>query len=178
LSEDKPAVFPDGKQILFLETTEDYKLVSASLEDASVRAVISSQRAVGMPAWARKSERFAYQTNRTGEPEIWLHDADGSDRPLVAPAMFPSGITNYLMNPALSPASDRLAYTRIDPSGEDAIWISSLAGGPPVRLTNSSGTEVMAAWSPDGGRIAYARTSKAGIDSIMICKDQRPSYPR
>jgi Tol biopolymer transport system component len=42
------------------------------------------------------------------------------------------------MNPALSPAADRLAYTQLATNGENAIWISSLAGGPPVRLTNTS----------------------------------------
>jgi Tol biopolymer transport system component len=176
-SEASPAVSPSGKRVLFLESTNDYKLVSASLADASIRTLLSSQRPVGMPAWARKVEKFAYQTDRTGEPEIWLHDVDGSERPLVTPAMFPSGTTNWLMDPTLSPTGDRLAYTRIATNGEDAIWISSLAGGPPVRLTDTSEQEMMASWSPDGGRIAYLQETKGGTVSIMICKTSGQAAP-
>jgi eukaryotic-like serine/threonine-protein kinase len=176
-SEQAPAVSPNGKQILFQQETDDYKLVSASLEDASVRTLISSQRPVGMPTWARKGEKFAYSTNRTGEPEIWLHDLDGSERPLVTPAAFPAGTTNWWMNPTLSTAGDRLAYTRIATSSDASIWISSLAGGPPVRLSNTSEGEDMAAWSPDGGRIAYVQYSKGGTPSIMICKTSGQATP-
>ena len=176
-SERVAAVSPSGKQILFLESTNDYKLVSASLADASIRTLISSQRPVGMPAWARKVEKFAYQTDGTGEPEIWLHEGDGSERPLVTPAMFPAGTTNWWMDPTLSPAGDRLAYQRIATNGEPAIWISSLAGGPPVRLTNTDEMEFMASWSPDGGRIAYLQDAKGGTSSIMICKTSGQATP-
>jgi Tol biopolymer transport system component len=130
-----------------------------------------------MPAWARKSDKFAYVTDRAGEPGIWLHDLDGSERPLVTPAMFPPGTTNWLENPTLSPAGDRLAYTRSATNGEHPIWISSLAGGPPVRLTNASKTEYMASWSPDGGRIAYLLYTERGTNSITICKTSGQATP-
>jgi serine/threonine protein kinase/Tol biopolymer transport system component len=174
-----PAVSPSGKQLLFVEVARDYRLFSASLADASVRTVISSQRPLGMPAWAPKSNQFVYQTDRTGDPEIWLHEADGSERPLVTPAMFPAGTTNWWMTPALSPAGGRLAYTRLATNDNEAIWISSLAGGPPVPLTNASEAveEHMASWSPDGGRIAYIQDSKGGTSSLMICKTSGQATP-
>ena len=173
-----PAISPSGKQILFLVGTGDYKLAAASLEDSTVRTLISSQRQLGMPAWARKSEKFCYATDRNGDPEIWLHDVDGSERPLVAPAMFPGGTIKRLMNPALSPAGDRLAYLRFATDGVDTIWISALAGGPPVRLTNTSGNEAefMASWSPDGGRVAYL-LYKGGTHSLMTCKTSGQATP-
>jgi serine/threonine protein kinase len=181
-SESQPAVSPSGKQVLFLQGTHDYKLVSASLEDASTRTLVSSQRRLGMPAWARKSEKFAYLTNRNGESELWLHEADGSERPIVTPAMFPAGIaagtTNYWFNPTLSPTADRVAFERVATDGEWVIWISSLAGGPPVRLTNTTitGDEYPASWSPDGGRIVYLQ-STGGTFSLMICKTSGQATP-
>ena len=175
-SENSPAVSPDGKQILFLESSGDYKLVSASLEDASIHTLISSQRPAAMPAWARKSEKFAYVTNRDGEPEIWLHEGDGSERPLVTPALFPPGTTDWWMNPLLSAGGERLAYTRLGTGDEIAIWISSLAGGRPVRLTNADDGEALAAWSPDGGRIAYLK--RDGRRSLlMTCKTSGEATP-
>ena len=66
--------------------------------------------------------------------------------------------TNYLSNPALSPAGDRLAYRRSAIDGENAIWISSLAGGPPVPLTSSGKREFMGSWSPDAGALRISDT--------------------
>src|ERR1700730_13094312 len=71
------------------------------------------------------------------------------------------------MNPALSPDGGRLAVMHLMQNG--AIWVASVAGGTPVRLTNDSANEWMAAWSPDGARIVYEKFEE-GIRSIMIAK--------
>ena len=174
--ETTPSVSPDGRQILFHESTQNFALVSASLENASVRKLIVSQRRVGMPAWAQKVDKFAYQTDQNGEHEIWLHDSDGTDRPVVTPALFPPGTTDFFMGPSLTPTADRLTYTRIA-TGEAVLWISSTAGGSPVRLTNvSSGYEYLGAWSPDGRRVAYLQSNKE-IHSLMICKTSGQATP-
>lgn len=171
-----PAVSPTGRQILIREHADSFLIVSASLQGASIRKWMSSQRRVGMPAWSRKSERFVYATNRNGDSEIWLHETDGSDRPLVTAAAFPPGSTNSFMTPVLSPAEDRLAYRRIATDGESVIWISSLAGGPPVRLTTAKANERIGSWSPDGARFVYAY-SAGGSGSLMICKTSGQATP-
>lgn len=173
--EETPAVSPTGGQVLFFESIYDYRVISASLADASTRTLISSQRGLGMPAWTRTSDKFAYVTSRSGPQEIWLHDSDGSERPLVTPAMFP-GPTGGFMNPTLSPAGDRIAYTRHSPLGEHSAWISSLAGGPPVRLTNTDAYEDVASWSPDGARLVYCQ-GKGGVRSLMICRTSGQATP-
>jgi Tol biopolymer transport system component len=165
-----PVVSPNGGQILSRKQADSYVIISASLQDASVRRWMSSQRPLGMPAWSRKSERFVYVTNRNGEAEIWLHESDGSDRPVVAPAAFPPG-PRLFMDPVLSPAEDRLAvYFR------SGIWISSVAGGPPIRLTNAQGLERTGAWSPDGSRFVY-NSLVDGRRSLMICKTSGQATP-
>ena len=178
LNHSAPAVSPNGKQVLFVESAPIYKIVSASLTDASARAVISSQLPLALAAWARNSERFAYVTARNGVEEIWLREPDGSDRPLVTHSMFPAGTTNRLANTSLSPNGERIAYTRGGAGGEVFIWISSLSGGPPVRLTNSdpNSLELVASWSPDGGRMVYIRL-KNGIRSLMICRTSAQATP-
>ena len=178
LNDSAPAVSPNGNQVLFVESAPVYKIVSASLKDASVRPVIYSQRPLGLAAWARKLERFAYVTARNGVEEIWLREPDGSNRPLVTHLMFPAGTTNRWGNTSLSPNGERIAYTRGSAGGEVSIWISSLSGGPPVRLTNSASgaVELVASWSPDGGRMAYIRV-KNGIRSLMICRTTGQATP-
>jgi Tol biopolymer transport system component len=171
-----PVVSPSGRQLLSQEQADSYLMVAASLQDATVRKWMSSQRRLGMPAWSRKSERFVYVTYRNGKGEIWLHEADGSNRPVVAGTAFPPGATNLFMDPVLSPAEDRLAYAHGGIGAVSDIWISSVAGGPPVRLTNATGPERVGAWSPDGSRFVYNSASD-GRRSLMISKTSGQATP-
>ncbi|HXJ38424.1 MAG TPA: protein kinase, partial [Bryobacteraceae bacterium] len=141
-NESSPAVSPDGKRILFLESANDYRIVSASLKDASLRTWVRSQRLTGMPLWAAKGERFVYNTASHGEAEIWLHENDGTERRVLTQSAFPEGMTRQFLNPALSPDGGRLAVSRILQKGNSSISLASVAGGTPVRLTNDSGIEV------------------------------------
>jgi serine/threonine protein kinase len=175
VNESSPAVSPDGKRILFLESASEYRIVAASLKDASLRTWIRSQRSTGMPLWAAKGERFVYVTSAHGA-EIWLHESDGAERPILTQTAFSPGAGSRFMNPALSPDGGRLAVRQIPPNGQGVIWIASVAGGTPVRLTNDSANEVDGAWSPDGARMVYRR-SKEGINTIMIAKTSGQATP-
>ena len=172
-----PTLSPDGRRMLFLESTSDYRIVAASLKDASVRTRVRSQLRTGMPLWAAKGERFVYDTSSHGEPEIWLRESDGAERPVLTQSAFPPGTGSRFVNPALSPHGGRLAVTRIPPKGPNSIWIASLAGGTPVRLTNGdSADEYMGVWSPDGARIVYRRLEE-GTVSLMIAKTSGQATP-
>ena len=48
------------------------------------------------PAWSPKGDRIAFESNRTGKPEIWVMNADGSD---------PVRLTNFDAEPTPSNAS-------------------------------------------------------------------------
>ena len=171
-----PAVSPDGLRMLFLESTSDYRIVAASLNDASLRTWVRSQLSTGMPKWAPKDERFVYDTSSHGEPEIWLRESDGTERPVLTQSAFAPGTGSRFMNPTFSPDGGRLAVRRIPPKGLNSIWITSVAGGSPVRLTNDDSHEGMGVWSPDGARIVYRRF-KEGTYSVMIAKTNGQATP-
>jgi Tol biopolymer transport system component len=81
---------------------------------------------------------------------------EGRDQLVVTPASFPAGTTAWFAAPALSPGADKLIYTRLEANGAIFIWISSVSGGPPVRLTNdSNASERGGSWSPDGKTVTY-----------------------
>jgi eukaryotic-like serine/threonine-protein kinase len=171
-----PAVSPDGKKLLVGHFRADYAFVSVSLENAAADRVFSSELAAGMPAWAMRQEKFAYVTDRNGPAEIWMR-GEGWDRPIVTPATFLAGTTNWFMTPALSPGAERLVYTRIDASGHAFNWISSVSGGPPVRLTNESNVaEYGGSWSPDGNSLTYARQLN-GERSVMTVSTSGEATP-
>lgn len=129
-----------------------------------------------MPAWSANQAKLTWQTARNGWFEIWIRLPDGSERPAVT-ADFPAGTTRYYWNPSLSPDGDRLIYNSTDQAQDRRLWISSLSGGSPVRLTNAqSGSEWGGTWSPDGSRFAYMQT-EAGRQSLMIVKTSGGAPP-
>jgi serine/threonine protein kinase/Tol biopolymer transport system component len=175
-SESQPALSPDGKRLLFVQARNESIIVSASLSDAMVQRLIASETGAGTPAWARRQQEFVYYSNRTGSPGIWMR-GEGWDRPLVTPAAFPEGSTPFLALPSLSPAGDRVAYTRRDSNQRDQIWISSVSGGPPVRLTNAKdAVERGASWSPDGSSLIYWDYTN-GVISLMLVKTTGEASP-
>jgi len=130
-----------------------------------------------MAAWAAKAQKLAWVTNRSGSDEIWVRSPDGADRPVVTAANSPDGRNSGLMNPALSPDGERLIFTRVDSDGVNRLWMMSLAGGSPIRLTNlEPSSEYGGGWSPDGSRFAYLQEI-SGNWSLMTVKASGNAMP-
>jgi Tol biopolymer transport system component len=175
-SEEEPAISPDGKSVLFLQESVDSMIVSASLSDATAKRVISSDMRTDMPSWALHQQAFVYESLRNGSPAIWMR-SEGTDRVLVAPQAFPGGTTKLFVTPALSPAADRLVYSRSDNNEHFQNWISSLSGGPPIRLTNvNDALELGGVWSPDGASVAYLEY-RTGHPSLNLVKTTGEATP-
>ena len=176
-NERAPNVSPDGKSLLYSQSTRNLDVVSVSLQDGSTKTVISTGREDSMAAWAAKANKFAFVTDRSGPWEIWVHLSDGFERPVVTAAEFPDGLNKWFMNPTLSPDGARLIFTRIDSKESNHLWMISMSGGSPVRVTNDdSAHELAAAWSPDGTRLAYV-TLKSGNASLMTVRTSGDATP-
>ena len=176
-TQSQPALSSDGKRLLFNQSRTDYMILSASLSDASVERVISSEAATGMPAWALHRNMFVYASERSGSSAIWMRGDDG-ERPIVTAESLPTAAKGSLILPILSPQADRVLYTRGTSGSNDQFnWISSLSGGPPVRLTNAKDViERAGSWSPDGGRIVYWQF-RNGFVSIMLVRTTGEATP-
>lgn len=67
------------------------------------------------------------------------------------------------LNPAWSPDGKSLVFAS-DRGGNYDLFLQSLDGAEPVRLTDSPADELEPAWSPDGGLVAYrSQEGKGGI---------------
>ena len=172
----QPALSPSGDKLLFVNEVFDNMILSVSLSDAAVERVISSEVQAGMPAWALNKDEMVYESKRGGATAIWMR-SEGKDRPIVTTDNFSAGSTVGFATPALSPAGDRIEYTRTDKDQRFANWISSLGGGPPVRLTNTHDVvERGGSWSPDGSRIVYWQYHD-GRPSLMIARTTGEATP-
>jgi eukaryotic-like serine/threonine-protein kinase len=65
---------------------------------------------------------------------------------------------------ALSGDGSRVAVERIDPDGQDAVWVMDAARGTMTRLTTEIGSWT-GVWAPDGRRLVY---SSAGPPTLYV----------
>ncbi len=98
-----PAVSPDGTRLILTENRDDYDVVSVDLATGAAARLIATERSEQEPSWAAAVPALAYVTDRNGTAEIWLHEPNTIDRPLVTAADFPAGTTEWLMAPAHVP---------------------------------------------------------------------------
>jgi len=77
--------------------------------------------------------------------------------------------TQAISDPGLSPDGKTIAYAEYD-NGQWDLFVSRIAGGPRVRLTNDSSTEEYPRFSPDGDNILFERTlPQFPLRSTEIC---------
>ena len=111
----------------------DYDLYELSVERPTPSVVLATSRSEMDPAWSPSGSELAFTTDRAGHAEIWVRSREGIERPLATPAEFrrepdlPSELAGVF--------SRRQAH-RLQPGGpgRHAIWITPVAGGPPIPL--------------------------------------------
>jgi Tol biopolymer transport system component len=182
--EQAPSVSPDGATVAYASMEGAYDIVEVLLDGSGIRNLTSTPRNEVTPGWSPSGGVYAYATNRAGAPEIWLKSqTEGWDRPLVTQKDFGADVTSSLLDVSFSPDGRRIAYRRVGEK-EEAVWISTLAGDPPVRLAQEPEGVYQRgpAWSPDGSWISYysnrdgkftlmkARVGGSG-PAIMLGKD-------
>jgi len=162
------AVSPEGTRLILTEARDDYDVVSVDLATGTAARLIATERSEQVPSWAAAVPVLAYVTDRNGTAEIWLHQPNTVDRPVVAAADFAAG-TITLMAPALSPDGSRVAYARVEAgSTTSKLWMSGVAGGTPIRLTNDDRIEYPGSWSPDGVWFVYQRQGGGRLDLMKV----------
>jgi len=192
--ESDPSVSPDGAHLAVTFQQANYDVYRVTLDGRAPELVLASSRNEMDPAWSAAASQMAFTTDRSGTDEIWLRSQNGEfERPLVTSRDFPKSPTYILASPSVSPDGQRVAYYREGPDGGNRIWMSPIAGGPPVALTGLDRIEEdMPTWSPDGAWIAFAQsagTETAGLWSLskmrvgattpsqVIVPDILPSLP-
>ena len=165
-NEMSPAVSSDGKRIAFASGNMQFDLIEVPLNGESMRNLTSTPLNEKAPAWSPQGNQFAYVSDRNGTDVIWVRSqTEGWERPLVTEKDFPNESILSFSRPVFSGDGLRIAY-HVNTSQYTQIWISSLAGGSPIRLFNEPIGQFAPAWSSDGNWIAYLR--KIGAENELV----------
>ncbi len=145
-NEEQPSVSPDGSTIAFTSGGTDFDLFDVPLNGNPIQPLLTTSRNEDFPAWAPFGVQYAYSTNASGNPQLWLRSVqEGWARPLVTPG--PPGLTDWyrLEAPVFSPDGRQIAYDVYSP--QHAIWVSPVAGGRAALVDSESQDQHRASWS-------------------------------
>lgn len=105
----------------------------------------------GYPALSPDGSKIAYQTNKDGNYEIYVMNADGTGQ---------KRLTNNTADdrrPSFSPDGSRIVFdsTRENADGSRDVWVMCADGTGALRVTYHPGDDTDASFSPDGRTVIY-----------------------
>jgi eukaryotic-like serine/threonine-protein kinase len=109
--------------------------------------------------------RIAFDSDRTGDPEVWTCDADGSNCQQLTKFGGPIG-----GNPRWSPDGRSIALDS-RASGNPEIYVIAADGGAPRRLTTSPHNNRFPSWSHDGRWVYFASDRSGRYEVWRVSRD-------
>ncbi len=153
-----PRVSPDNSRIAFASLgREGWAIRMYSLELGRMVSFPggSTGGANQSPAWTADGNRIAFSSSRSGDPEIWIVDANGSN---------PHRIT-YFKGPDVSPTWNPKTNAQL-------AWVSGRTGLPQIYIMDQDGSNVhrmtdggyavSPSWSPNGQFLTFSWNRKYG----------------
>src|SRR5437016_5487566 len=116
------------------------------------------------PAFSPDGSRIAFVTQRDGNPEIYVMNADGTGVTRVTNDPQGDG------RPAFAPDGQSIVFHSSRPAGKQEIWAVNLDGTGLTQLTRDS-VNFSPAVSPDGQTIAYVSVRDKNYDIWLMGRD-------
>jgi Tol biopolymer transport system component len=151
-----PTISRDGRRLVYTRKISDTNIFRLDLRSpASIPdALIASSRHDEHPRVSKDGQYVAFESDRTGDYEIWVARADGSSQRQLTAAG-----SSTATQPAWSPDGREIAYvSRLSSTSE--IEVVSVEGGRARSLTRGFNCATPA-WSSDG-RFVYFSTNRSG----------------
>jgi Tol biopolymer transport system component len=122
------------------------------------RRVIASSWIDHSPAYSPDGRKIAFQSERSGQANIWVSNHDGSD---------PVQLTRFESHsgtPRWSPDGRQIVFDSLEAGNWD-LWVVDVENGVPRQLTQDSAEDGTPFWSRDGLWI-YFHSSRSGSPQI------------
>ena len=150
----QPAIARAGNRLAFTKLRGNqniWQLNLASGDGGTLTPVpfVRSTHNDAAPDYSPNGERIAFGSNRSGSPEIWLCNADGSQ---------PVPLTSFrgpkVVSPRWSPNGEQIAFSS-EADGNLEMYTISVKGRTRKRLTTHPAWDGNAHWSRDGKWIYF-----------------------
>lgn len=157
------AICPRGKRLVYSKEAKDTDIwrirldpAAASPLRASPSQFIASTRMDSDPQYSPDGKYVAYQSERSGDSEIWIADSEGSaSRQLTRLRAKGSGY------PRWSPDGKHIVF-HSRPSGYANIFTIDVQSGAYQQVTTGPTNDTMPSWSHDGNWIYFCSQREDG----------------
>ena len=122
--------------------------------------VITTTREDSRGVWSPDSKTIAFNSDRTGEMNIWLHSIESAQTRQLTKGSGGDFQANW------SPDGKRIAFFS-SRAGTADIWCVEVESGELKRLTKSDSVDVNPFFSPDGEMIAY-NSDQSGRPEVWV----------
>lgn len=166
----EPDWSPDGRTIVFVSGRNrghNFEIFAMNADGSNPRVLLPTEGNMMnlSPRFSPDGKKIAFHTNRDGNMEIYIADADGSN----------------LVNLTKSPYNE--AAPSWSPDGKQIVFASDRGGSYGIYLMNADGSNVRLvfdapneldfrpSFSPDGKRILFTHHPLPGSDAVLALID-------
>jgi tetratricopeptide (TPR) repeat protein len=125
---------PDGRMVTVQNASgrTDTNIFVTNSDGSQTAAIADSTGNESDPVWSHIGDHIAFVSNRTGNDEVWIMRADGSEQTQLT-----SNTWEWDKHPTWSPDSSQIAFFS-NRSGTRQIWVMNSDGKGQRNLSNNS----------------------------------------
>lgn len=146
----EPSVARRGRRLTYERRSSDANIWAIRSGRFGRVPLIHSTRSESNPQFAPDGARIAFASDRSGSPEVWISNADGTN---------PLQLTDFggavVSMPRWSPDGERIAFDARTNDGAD-IYTIDANGGQPRRLTTDPADDLAPSWSRDSTSVYFS----------------------
>ena len=163
-----PSYSPDGRHLAFAAWNgrgtelEDYDIV----QHCCLRRLTQGTAADLSPSYSPDGNRLAFNSDRIGQPEIYVMPASGGAADLLSPYTY--GEAGYYTSPAWAPSGNQVAFHGRS-RGEFQIMLADAAKpGAPVQQITAEGRNEDPSWAPDARHLVFTGVRAGGSGLYVV----------
>lgn len=161
-----PVFSPDGNTIVYAHGDEigtDLFAANPFSNDAGRRITVGRGTDNTQPTFSPDGRQIAFTSGRSGHPEIYITDVDGTNVDLLTPYEF--GDQNYRSGPDWSPDGRLIAFSSLT-GGLFQVMTIGLRDRSMKQFT-SDGRNEDPSWAPDSRHLVFT-SNRSGVKQLWV----------